>query len=183
MRLSRAEPGKAPGFEVPRGVAGASCKIPLPHPRQAGVQQGTCSKPAGTRTTPDSAFSVPSSLKQCSTLLEENNVNTTCKPSILPFNEPISHQHSAALGHWVVAQPWWGNYRQVKSPGEKTSLPVQPKGLSPGKVSGRMPSPLLSCPEEQPRMEGPAPGPWKDLGVTQEGRRKGGKLTPWALLS
>lgn len=71
-----------------------------------------------------------------------------------------------------------------KIPGEKkTSLPMQPKGLSLGQVSGRMPPPLLSQPEEKPQMQGPALVPWKDLGVTQERRRKGGKLTLWALFS
>lgn len=109
-------------MEVPWGLLVQSWKIPLPCPRQAGIQQGTCSKPVRKRTTPDPAISVILSLKLCSTLLEEKkNVTTTCKPSVLPLQRThISHQHSGALGHCTVAQPQCGSYQEVKSKNKLT---------------------------------------------------------------
>lgn len=81
-------------------------------------------------------------------------------------------------------------------PWEKTRSPVEPKEVSLGKVSGGMPSPLLS-PCRKPQVNGPVPweslrvpaslrlserppaGPW----AAQEKRRKGGKLTLLVLFS
>lgn len=72
---------------VPWGLLVQSWKIPLPHPRQTGIQQGTCSKPARIRTTPDPAISVILSLKLCSTLSEEKK---KCDYNVQAFRSPPS---------------------------------------------------------------------------------------------
>lgn len=148
MSISRAGARNAHGT-VPQGLLVQSWKIPLPHPRQAGIQQGTCSKPARIRTTPDPAISVILSLKLCSTLSEEKkkivyNVQAfRSPPSTNTYFSPTFggtwSLHSGPTSMWKLPAS-----KIPRGGGRKTSLPVQPKRLSLSKVSGRMPSPLLS---------------------------------------
>lgn len=127
------------------------------------------------------------------------SVSTTCKvpfsPSLTYFPATFGCTYLVTVLQQKPRTPVW-ELPPSTIPWEKTRSPVEPKEVSLGKVSGGMPSPLLS-PCRKPQVNGPVP--WKSLGVpaslrlsewppagpwaAQEKRRKEGKLTLLVLCS